>query len=309
MPAGAAGYSVRELRHQDFASCRARGVSDAGIVLGAGSAPGRPADEEVWTCPVNGELRSCGFLGNPGGINGVGEMTAKAKMSDESEHAVLWRGQDPIDLGTFRGRDSGGVAINAGSAVVGWLCIDPVNRGQTNFRPAAWLLDQRKVLEDFGCDWGQAVDVNKAGMALIVGYLGMQPRAILWNPWAGMYEVIGGMAGVYPLVITAGGVILGTGRDRDRKQVACLARPGQRWEQLGTPPGFLATAMNDAGQVVGSVVRDGFEQPWLRHASGEMVWLPYFDQHGCRPSAINGSGVIVGTASTDHGSHSLVWTP
>ena len=102
---------------------------------------------------------------------------------------------------------------------------------------------------------------------------------------------------------------LGTARDRDGKSVAWLVKPAQRWERLGTPPGFYATAMNDAGDVVGAAVRDGYEQPWLRRASGEIVWLPYFDQHWCRPSAINRSGVIVGTAQTDHGMHALVWTP
>jgi hypothetical protein len=67
--------------------------------------------------------------------------------------------------------------------------------------------------------------------------------------------------------------------------------------------------MNDAGDIVGAAVRDGYEQPWLRRVSGEIVWLPYFDQHECRPSAINDWGVIVGTAQTDHGTHALVWTP
>ena len=65
--------------------------------------------------------------------------------------------------------------------------------------------------------------------------------------------------------------------------------------------------MIDAGDIVGAVVRDGYEQPWLRRASGEIVWLPYLDQHWCRPSAISDSGVIVGTAQTDHGTHALVW--
>jgi hypothetical protein len=75
-----------------------------------------------------------------------------------------------------------------------------------------------------------------------------------------------------------------------------------------TAPGFCATATNDAGDVAGAVVRDGFGQPWLRRASGEVLWLPYLAHHGCRPSAINSAGVIVGNARTDHGSHALIWT-
>jgi hypothetical protein len=114
---------------------------------------------------------------------------------------------------------------------------------------------------------------------------------------------------IFPSAITAGGVVLGTARDRDGKSIAYLAKRGQPWEQLGAAPGFYATGMNSAGDVVGAVVRDGLEQPWLRRASGEMVSLPYFTYHWCRPLAINDLGIIVGTAQADHGMHALVWSP
>jgi hypothetical protein len=67
--------------------------------------------------------------------------------------------------------------------------------------------------------------------------------------------------------------------------------------------------MNDAGDVVGACKRDGYEKPWLRCASGEIVWLPYYRDHWCRPIAINSSKLIVGSAQTDHGYHALVWRP
>lgn len=308
LPADAARYAIREAKHKEFASCRAIDVSDAGVVLGDGNPPGRPGDYFLWTSPVDGEPKPCGFIGKPGGINDTGEVAAEARMSDGSAHAVRWRGK-PIDLGCFRGIDSGATAINATGLVVGWVCVDPVNRGQANHRPATWSFDKRDVLEDFGCDWGLAVDVNNAGIVLVVGYVGNECRAILWNPLAGTTEVIGGKTGIYPSAITSGGVVLGTANDHDGKSIAGLAKPGQRWERLGTVPGFYATDMNDTGDVVGATKRDGYEQPWLRRAAGEIVWLPYFDHHWCRPSAINSSGVIVGTATADHGTHALVWTP
>lgn len=305
----AGSYTIREATHNDFDSCRALDVSNAGVVLGDGSPLGPPGDYLPWTSTIGGEPKPCGFIGKPGGINDAGEVAAEARMSDGSVHAVRWRGEAPVDLGCFRGSDSGAVATNAAGLVVGWVCVDSVNRGQINFRPTAWSFDRRDVLENFGCDWGQAVDVNDAGIVLVVGYVGMQCRAILWNPLAGTTEVIGDMTGIYPTAITADGVVLGTARDRDGKSVAWLARRGERWGRLGTEPGFYATSMNNAGDIVGAVVRDGYEKPWLRRASGEIVRLPYFDQHWCRPSAINDSGVIVGTAQTDHGTHALVWTP
>jgi hypothetical protein len=154
---------------------------------------------------------------------------------------------------------------------------------------------------------GRTLDVLAPLHVLVVGYVGMQCRAILWNPTAGTTEVVGGITGIYPTAITADGVVLGTASDHDGKSIAYLAKLGQRWEGVGTAPGFYATSMNNAGDIIGAVVRHGYEQPWLRRTSGEIVGLPYFDQHGCRPSAISDSGVIVGTAQTDHGTHALVW--
>ncbi len=68
------------------------------------------------------------------------------------------------------------------------------------------------VRDDFGCDWGRAVAVNDAGIVLVVRYVGMQLRAISWNPMAGTTEVIGGMTGICPSAITVDGVVLGTAR-------------------------------------------------------------------------------------------------
>jgi hypothetical protein len=164
------------------------------------------------------------------------------------------------------------------------------------------------VLEDFGCDWGQAVDVNDSGIVLVVGYAGTQCRGIVWNPLAGANDLVGGMAGIYPMGIAVDGVVLGMSLGGDDTRIACLAKPGQRWERLGTAPGFYATAMNNTGHVVGRVMREGYERPWLRSPLGEIIWLPYFDHHHCRPAAINHSGTIVGRATTDHGNHALIWS-
>ena len=309
VPPDPSGYRLRELRHERFESCRALRISNVGVVLGDGNPPENPGSSHIWTCPYAGSPAQCGFLGQPGGINDQGEVAAAATMADGSTHAVRWReGGVPIDLGCFRGRDSGAVAINSVGLIVGWVCIDPVNRGQMNFRPAAWANDSMLVLEDFCCDWGQAVDVNDTGLVLVVGYVGRESRSILWNLSTGTTELAGKEGGVYPSAITADGTVLGTANTHEGKSVALIAIPGQPWKQLGTPAGFYATAMNTAGEVVGAVNLDGYERPWLRRASGEIVWLPYFAHHACRPTAINDSGIIAGTAQTDHGRHALIWT-
>ena len=95
------------------------------------------------------------------------------------------------------------------------------------------------VLDDFGCDWGQAVDVNDVGAVLLVGYVGFTCKALLWQPTSGDYEIVGGGAaqGVYPVGLTNADIVLGFGRDSNGNSVAGLALPGGGWERLGTPAG------------------------------------------------------------------------
>jgi hypothetical protein len=306
-PAGAGGYVVREAWHEDFAFCRADDVSDAGVVLGIGERHIRP-DHHVWTAPLGGEPKPCGFIGELGGINAVGEIAARVMMSDGLGHAVRWREGAITDLGVFRGNHAGATAINSEGLVAGRVCADSTQRGQSNWRPAAWAPEELHVLEDFGCDWGLAVDVSDEGIVLVRGHVGRQCRAILWNPLTGKTDLVGGMAGIWPLAITIDGIVLGTSLGRDESRVAFLAKPGQPWERLGTAAGLHAWTMNDAGDVVGHMMVEGYDRPWLRRSSGEILWLPYFNHHHCRPAAINRLGTIVGRATTDHGSHALIWT-
>lgn len=316
-PAASVRYALREATHSEFVSCRALAVSDAGVVLGDGNPPSSRAEYILWTSPIGGPVTPCSFLASPGGINSRGQVAAKAVMTDGSERAIRWRLGDsiPEDLGSFRGRDSGARAINEAGVVAGWVCIDAVNRGQGNFRPAVWPTSSSsiRVLEDLGGEGGEVVALNGRGGALVVTFPptpAAPVRAVLWNLQTDAVEPVGGKAkGIFPTAITDEAIVLGTARDASGNSVAAIARPGRSWEKLGTPAGFYATAMNNRGEVVGATKREGYEKPWLRLASGEIVWLPYFEHHWCRPLAASNAGVIVGTAQSDHGTHALVWAP
>jgi hypothetical protein len=309
-PDDSVGYWLSELTHPEFETATARDVNDNGIVVGLGTRPGQRGDQlaTVWGADASATL--LGFIGNVGALNDEYQVAGTAKMDDGSEHAVRWSGAARTDLGCHLGKDSGGIAINTSGLVAGWVCVNPEDRGQANFRPAAWFPGQDAiVLDDFGCGWGQAVDVNDEGAVLLVGYVGFTCRALLWRPISGDYKIVGGDAaqGVYPMGLTNTGMILGFGRDKNGDAVAGLASDAGDWEPLGTPASWYPTAINDEGDVVGSVLVDGYERPWLRHSSGEVIWLPYFDYHYCRPSAVSHDGVVVGQAQTDHGTHALMW--
>jgi hypothetical protein len=309
-PNDSGGYRITELTHPEFETAIARDVSDNGIVVGLGTRPGHRGDQLATVWGADSSATLLGFIGNVGALNNEYQVAGTAKMDDGSEHAVRWTGAVGTDLGCYIGKDSGGIAINASGLVAGWVCVHPEDRGQANFRPAAWFPGRDMiVLDDFGCDWGQAVDVNDEGEVLLVGYVGFACRALIWRPMSGDYEIVGGDAaqGMYPMGLTNTRMILGFGRDKNGEAVAGLASTVGGWEPLGTPASWYPTAINDEGDVVGSVPVDGYERPWLRRSSGETIWLPYFDYHYCRPSAISRDGFVVGQAQTDHGTHALMW--
>jgi hypothetical protein len=325
-PSDSQGYQLTELAHPEFESAAAGAVNEAAVVLGSGTRPGHPGVQLlcIWDSDKQGDLLE--FTGNPGvrGLNERGEIAVTADMSDRSIHATRRSPSgEPEDLATFQGTnseafaDSGAYAINNARVAVGWVSLstDPQDRGQKNYRPAAWIPGREAVLlTDFGFAWGQAVDVNDAGLVLVVAYTeGIRGRskALLWDPVVGTHSLVGSAEpdGVFPNSLTPDGLILGNGRNRTGETVACLSSRGQPWERLGTPDGWYATAMNDGGDVAGSSLVRGFDRPWLRRSSGHVAWLPYFDRHYCRPSSITNSGLLVGTAQTDHGTHALLWKP
>jgi hypothetical protein len=166
---------------------------------------------------------------------------------------------------------------------------------------------------EFGFAWARAVDVNDAGIVLVVAYTGGIAgvcKALLWDPLAETVVPVGNDEpdGVYPMSLTSDNSILGNARNRSGETIPCLSDNGAPWQRLGTPDGWYATAMNSECDVVGSFIVDGFTRPWLRRSDGEVVWLPYLAYHHCRPVAIADSGMLVGDAATDHGSHALLWS-
>lgn len=135
-------------------------------------------------------------------------------------------------------------------------------------------------------------------------------KALIWDPVEETCLPIGGPDpdGVFPMSLTSDGRVLGNARSRTGQAIACVSVGGDAWARLGTPDDWYATAMNDAGDVAGSLSVQGFGRPWLRRSDGSTLWLPFFEHHECRPTAMTDNGLVAGTAQTDHGSHALLWT-
>ena len=312
-PPGSAGYELSELRDEEFETSTARAINATGVVLGAGTKVGDRGTYYPWQWIPDAGMTKLPFVCASGsvamGLNDGGEVAFSAAMDDGSGHACRWDRSQAIDLGTFGGRDSGVRQINNQGIIVGWVCIHPEERGQINFRPAAWSQrNDMEVLSDLPADWGEAVDVNNSGLVLVLGYIGNQAHSFVWKPGGSCTRVGGDRgAGVYPIGINDAGTVLGFGYDFKARHVALIWHEGDQWRPLTTDPGWSVAAINANGDVVGTFVEEGFARPWLRRSSGQVVTLPYFAYHYCQPAAFNSRGDIVGQAATDHGTHALLW--
>ena len=317
-------YEVVELTHRELDSTVALDVNEQGTVLGSGTRPGQPGVHvmSLWERNGSGELLSFTGSAGPRGLSQRGEICATADMTDGSVHATRWfPGQPPEDLGTIHGTesdefaDSGASAINNLGGVAGWVSLssDPQDRGQGNYRPAVWIpADGPIFLTDFAFAWGQGIDINDDGTVLVVAYtegIMGKTKALLWNPVEGRLDPVGGDEpdGVYPMGLTSDGIILGNAAGRSGERIASVSTDSGPWARLGTPEGWYATTMDNSRSVTGSVNIGGFERPWLRRPNGDVLWLPYFDHHYCRPNSMTDTGLVAGTAQTDHGTHALFW--
>jgi hypothetical protein len=83
---------------------------------------------------------------------------------------------------------------------------------------------------------------------------------------------------------------------------------GSGWQTLGLPRGYRPIHMNNHGDIVGLMVRNGTAIPWLlRGGTPNPIDLPHYTYHHLFPTWINANSNIVGQVSADHGSHAVLW--
>ena len=160
---------------------------------------------------------------------------------------------------------------------------------------------------DFG---SRAVAINEVGQVLVMaGKAVFDVRSVLWRPADGTWEYVGDdTSNVFPIALDDDGVVLGQARNARGQPVAVICRPGGRWERLGTNDNWAPVDMNNKDEVVGRVMIDRLDRPWLRRPTGEIILLPYITDHHTTPAALNNLGQITGSAATDRDAHGLLWS-
>ena len=204
------------------------------------------------------------------------------------------------------GFDVGAHKMNGAGIVAGWISTNNQNRAQTSRIPCAWRGSNAFKLEQFGCDWGEAADINDAGLVLVLAYRGLSPNAIIWRCEDTASRNVEGLTDVIPVSISNSGRVLGNRPLQDGTSVPFFLENGHCRNIFNEFNGS-ATGMNERGDVIGYSPIDGKYRPWILMENESFYWLPYLHEHWCRPTSITEDRVIVGNGQSDHGSHALLW--
>lgn len=304
-------YEIHEITATDFQPEWAYDINELGHVIGTGREEAVATASTIPWLMRDGQLSRLNFFGHVWAINENDQIAAMPQgiigeqaslYANDSTFSFRLYGADVDRMGANR---SNANAINAVGVIAG-----SVSRDSQNIRPAVFQQSSPPIVFlEPPQQWGtRAVGIDDQGQVLVHANFGPgNVRSILWNFENGSWHFVGGdTASVQPVAVTSGGLVLGVSKS-GTAHVAVVCEPGGAWRELGTSDGWSPTAINDAGDVVGIVMRDGLFYPWLRLASGEEFLLPFVRGHQTNPKAINNAGTIVGTAQTDHGGHAVSW--
>jgi hypothetical protein len=305
------GYEIHEITAIDFQPEWAYDTSELGHVVGTGREEAVATATTIPWLMRDGQLSRLNFSGNAWAINENDQMAAMlhgvigeqaALYAEGSIRQFSLYGADVAQMG---GNRSTAGAINAAGVIAGSVSYESQIIRPAVFReafpPVVFLEPPQQ--------WGtRSIGIDDQGQVLVHANFGPgDVRSILWNFENGSWYFVGGdTASVQPVAVTSNGLVLGVSKS-GTAHVALICEPGGAWLELGSSDGWSPTAINDVGDVVGIVMRDGLFYPWLRLASGEEFLLPYVRGHQTNPKAINNAGTIVGTAQTDHGGHAVIW--
>lgn len=323
-PEASSGYKVAEISATEFMLVGPRDISERGQIVGTGRA-GLRSDQPQnipWSY-LNGQVTRLDYAGLATAVNDKGQVVAVLQGPSAPppswQRAALYDGNNLMELPLYHGEhespersDSEASAINGSSVMAGGVAIqydksEPLKMFAAIFRPGQPIVIFNG-LPEYGC---RAFDVNEQGhVILAVGVGPSDARSVLWDPSDDSWHYVGdNTSNVIPIAMNDDDVVLGQARNRQNQPVAVVCRLGGQWERLGTPDNWVPIDMNNKGEVLGRVMIDLLERPWLHRTDRRTIMLPYVTDHHTNPTAINNLGQIIGGAAADNDVHALLWTP
>jgi hypothetical protein len=323
-PEPSSSYEATEIKAPDFAIIGAADINDRGQIVGTGRAGfGTDQPQNLPWSFLNGQARRLNYYGLAAAINNEGNVTAVQQGADAPppswQRAAVYIDGNLIELPLYHGQDESPErsdsqisAINSSSLMAGSVAVQRDKHDSLAIHAAVFRIGHpiqifSGLQTDTGC---RAFGVNDQDHVLLIAEVRpFDVRSILWNPADDSWHYVGDdTTNVFPIALNDDDVVLGQARNARNEPVAVVCQPGGKWERLGTPDSWAPVDINNKCEVIGRVMIDLLERPWVHRLGGRTEMLPYLTNHHTGAGAINNLGQIVGGAWADNDSHALLWT-
>lgn len=248
------------------------------------------------------------YAGSAAAINDAGAVTGKTAWGERS--STTYRATDGTLKRLKSGKGGGGgLDINTSGQIAGYVvddlgdnpCSMEVLAGQTGAHHAAtWVGNKLQLLPDDGA-YSEATVLNDDG--LIAGVVNHLP--VVWRDGKRVdLPLPDGAASGAPIDINADGQIIGYVSDAKSENMRRVLWDGEDVTVL--PDGFAATAINDAGDIVGSI-NEGEGIGRLANGTVEPLKGTPTDVAGLGAVAMTETGTILLSVRTESGTNALLW--
>lgn len=269
LPAQANNWNITDIGTLGGSFSQALDINDAGQVVGAAASSSGSTRAFLYS---GGSMADLGTLGGSSatayGINNLGQIVGGSSTANATSHAFLYNNGGMSDLGVLGGDTSTAYAINDHGAVVGQSSLRPFNPQAPDPNTYAFMY-QNGSMTQLSNNFSSARSINAGGEAT-------------------GYSFVSGTIPPRP-----NGAAFGNGN------VALLGTlEGPSPNPASPSASSSATAINNAGQIVGSSSVDGgkFTHAFL-YANGSMTDLGTLPGMSNSVAVdINNHGQIIGTS-------------
>lgn len=253
----------------------------------------------------------------PADINNLGQIVGNSDYGlGSAVHATLWTNGVATDLKTLGGVSSGALAISNTGQVLGWAYTASPEGGDGEFHNALWnAASPQAPAADLGMRRIGHTVLNAVGApGTLVGTHfndsgSMSDAVKVVQGTESILNTLGGTSGA-ALGVNSHGDIVGASQRADGGEKQATLWRGQTAIDLGVTGalGSQAIAINEAGQIIGSVTSETWATTAWMWDKGQLMRFEDLGSGFAAPADINNAGLVVGTSeTTSFASRAVMW--